>query len=269
MGSAWVLHALCIEEKRPFHPSNPLQLVHQRQRLPRRELVRQHLLQPRLHRRSRRRRRRRPRRHREERQVVHQRLGLSPALALALLQRLQHHPRPLHHRRRQPGQPRHLHPVGPVRRPFVHLVQEDHLPLPLPHRHRGVPQARQLRRQRRKLMIMRGEQRPAAVDVVQVLQHRPGDRQPVVGRRPPPDLVEDDQRPRPRLVQDRRRLHHLDHEGRPPPRQVVRRPHPAEELVDDPDLRLASPARTTPSAPAPRSARSAAGRSTCPPCSAR
>ena len=41
------------------------------------------------------------------------------------------------------------------------------------------------------------------------------------------------------LVQDRRGLDHLDHEGRAPARQVVGGADPAEELVDDADPRLA------------------------------
>jgi hypothetical protein len=82
---------------------------------------------------------------------------------------------------------------------------------------------------------MGGKQRPAAVHLVQVFQRGPGDRKPVIGRRPAPDLVQDHQRPVIRLIQDRRRLDHLDHEGRPPPRQIVGRADPAEQLADQPD----------------------------------
>ena len=116
---------------------------------------------------------------------------------------------------------------------------------------------------------MRGKQRPAAVDVVQMLQRGPGNRQPVIGGRAAPDFVQNDQRPVIGLVQDRRRFDHFDHEGRPPPRQIIRRADPAEQLADQPDLRRLAPAQSCPSAPAARSARSAAERSISPPCSAR
>ena len=49
--------------------------------------------------------------------------------------------------------------------------------------------------------------------VVHRLDHRPGNRQPVISRCAAPDLVEDDQAARRRLGKDRRRLDHLDHEG--------------------------------------------------------
>ena len=34
------------------------------------------------------------------------------------------------------------------------------------------------------------------------------------------------------LIQDRSGLDHLDHEGRAPPRQIIRGPDPAEQAVD-------------------------------------
>ena len=135
---------------------------------------------------------------------------------------------------RQPGEPRHLHPVTAIRRPLPHLVQEDHLALPFLDRHRGIRNPGQLARQSRHLVIMGGKQRPTPVHVVQMLQRRPGNRQPVIGRRPPPDLIQDHQRPVIRLIEDRRRFHHLDHEGRPAPCQIIRRPDPAEQLADQP-----------------------------------
>ena len=52
------------------------------------------------------------------------------------------------------------------------------------------------------------------------------------------DLVEDHQRARGRLVEDRGGLHHLDHEGRAAARQIVGGADPGEQPVDDADMRL-------------------------------
>ena len=53
-----------------------------------------------------------------------------------------------------------------------------------------------------------------------------------------------------RLVQDRRGLDHLDHEGGAAARQIVGGADAAEQAVDDADLRPTPPARSCPSAPA-------------------
>ena len=83
---------------------------------------------------------------------------------------------------------------------------------------------------------MRGEQRPAPVAPVQVLDRGPSDRETVEGGRSPAHFIEDDERPGTRLIEDGSRLHHLDHEGRPAPGQVVRGAHAAEQSVDHTDL---------------------------------
>ncbi len=85
-------------------------------------------------------------------------------------------------------------------------------------------------------MKVRGEQGAAAVLLVQVLDRRPGDRQAVEGRGAAADLVEDDQAAFARLVEDRRGLDHLDHEGRAAAGQIVGRADAAEQPVDDADL---------------------------------
>ena len=104
---------------------------------------------------------------------------------------------------------------------------------------RIVWQARPARRggERGQLVVMGREQRAAAVDLVQMLDRGPGDRQPVEGRGAAADLVEDHQRLRAGLVQDRRGLDHLDHEGRAAARQVVGGADAAEQPVDDADPR--------------------------------
>ena len=92
-------------------------------------------------------------------------------------------------------------------------------------------------RKRRHLVIMRGEQRARTVRLVQMLDGRPGDGEPVEGRRAAADLVQDDEASFRRLVEDRRRLDHLDHEGRTSARQIVGGAHAAEQPIDDADMR--------------------------------
>ena len=74
--------------------------------------------------------------------------------------------------------------------------------------------------------------------LVNVLDHRPGDRDPVVGTRPASDLVEQHQAALRNIIQDAGRLEHLDHERRFALRNVVRSAHPREDLVHDPDTGL-------------------------------
>ena len=93
---------------------------------------------------------------------------------------------------------------------------------------------------------MGGEQGAAAVDLVQMLDHGPGDREAVEGRGAAADLVEDDERAARRLVEDRGGLDHLDHEGRAAARQIVGGADPAEQPVDDADPRRSPPARSEP-----------------------
>ena len=109
-----------------------------------------------------------------------------------------------------------------------HLVQEDHVALPLLDLHGVTRQGRNPRGQTGQLVVMGGEQRPAAVDLVQVLDTGPGDRQSVKGRRAAADLVQNDQRALGGLIEDDRGLDHFDHEGRAAAGQVVGRADPTE-----------------------------------------
>lgn len=101
--------------------------------------------------------------------------------------------------------------------------------------HRGTiaahagPAARHIRQR----VKMGREQRPTAVHARQILQTREADRDPILGRRAPAHLVHDDKGPARRGAQDIRRLEHLDHEGGLVAEEIIRRPDPAEELVDD------------------------------------
>ena len=100
-----------------------------------------------------------------------------------------------------------------------------------------LPEPRQAFGERRQLVIVGGEEGAAPVDLVEMLDRRPGDGEAVEGRGAAADLVEDDQRPRAGLVEDRRGLDHLDHEGRAAAGEIVGRADPAEQPVDDADPR--------------------------------
>ena len=90
------------------------------------------------------------------------------------------------------------------------------------------------------LVVVRGEERPRAAlrVVVQVFDHGPGDRHPVVGAGAAPDFVQDEQALRRGVVEDVGRLHHLDHKGRLPRRQFVRRADAREDAIHHADVRL-------------------------------
>ena len=75
---------------------------------------------------------------------------------------------------------------------------------------------------------MRGEQRAARVDFVQMLDGRPRDGQPIISRRPASDFIQNNKCARPRLIQNRGGFDHLDHKGRLPARQIVGGPDAAE-----------------------------------------
>ena len=85
-------------------------------------------------------------------------------------------------------------------------------------------------------MVMRGEEGAATGDVVKVLSHAPGNRETVKGCRSPSDLIEQDKTAGGGIVQDIRRLVHLDHEGGVPFGKVVTRPDTCEDPIGHADL---------------------------------
>ncbi len=70
---------------------------------------------------------------------------------------------------------------------------------------------------------------------MQGLQYRPGDGEPVQGRRAAADLIHHHQAARAGLMQDRGGFRHLHHEGAAAARQVIRRADAGEQPVDDAD----------------------------------
>ena len=127
----------------------------------------------------------------------------------------------LDHRRRQAGELGNRDPVGAVGGARYHLVQEHHVALPFLDPHGHVGEAIELAGKRRELVEVSCEQGAAAIGLMQVLDRRPGDRQPVESRGAAPDLVEDHERAPAGLIEDRCGLDHLDHEGRAPAREIV------------------------------------------------
>ena len=132
-----------------------------------------------------------------------------------------------------------MNAVGAVGRAGRDLVQKHDVTLPFLDPHRVAGERRQFRGERGQFMVMRREKGAAAIDLVQMLERCPGDREAVEGRGAAADLVEDDKAPGPGLVQDRRGLDHLDHKGRAAARQIVGGANPAEQAVDDADPRRA------------------------------
>ena len=86
-----------------------------------------------------------------------------------------------------------------------------------------------------KLVIVRRKDRTATRCVVKVLGNRPGDRKPVVGARAAPDLVENHERSLRRAAQDGGRFHHFDHEGALTASEMIARPDPRVDAIDDAD----------------------------------
>ena len=92
---------------------------------------------------------------------------------------------------------------------------------------------------------MRGEQRAGFVYVVKMFERRPSDGKAIVGRCAAPDFIEDHQRVFIRLVKDRGCFHHFNHEGRAPPREVIRGTNAAEKLTHDTNVSVARRDETT------------------------
>ena len=128
-----------------------------------------------------------------------------------------------------------MNAIGPVGRAIDHLMKEDDLALPFAHLHRMAGQPLEIAAKVGEFMIMGGEQGPAPVHLVQMLEACPGDRQPVIGRGAAANLVEDDKGPVCRPVEDGGGLHHLDHKGRATAGQIIRGADPAEHAVDHAD----------------------------------
>ena len=72
-------------------------------------------------------------------------------------------------------------------------MQEDDVTFPLLHPHRGIGKATKFFRQHRQLVEMGGEETTAAIDLMEMLDRRPGYGKTVEGCRATADLVQNDQ----------------------------------------------------------------------------
>ena len=137
--------------------------------------------------------------------------------------------------RRKTGEPRDVNPVGPVGSTVDDLMQKNDLSLPLTNLHRMAGQPFKVLTKGGEFMIMRREQRTAAIHGMEMFQRRPGNGKPVIGRRAAADLVEDHKRAIGGAIQNGGGLDHFNHEGGPAARQVIGSADAAEKPVDDTD----------------------------------
>ena len=113
-------------------------------------------------------------------------------------------------------------------------MEKHELVVVLLHEHLHVGHPGQLV-ERRELEIVRGEERAAADLRLQVLDHRLGDREAVIGARAAADLVEDHEAAGGGPIEDSRGLRHLHEKCACAAGDVVARADPGEEPVDDAD----------------------------------
>src|SRR5439155_6555079 len=118
----------------------------------------------------------------------------SAARQLVALERRENLARALDDRRGQPGEPRDLDAVAAIRSSRNDLAQKDDVVLPLARGDVKVDDARRRVGEVRELVIVRGEERLRAHGGMgrEALRDGPRDAQPIEGRRPASDLVEDD-----------------------------------------------------------------------------
>ena len=114
---------------------------------------------------------------------------------MPLFQIVQHLLRAPQHRTRQSRQLCHVDPIRTVGAAGHHFVQENHVPLLFQNVHAGILDARQGALQFSQFVEMRGKEGLGLKTrmVVQVLQHRAGNGQAVVGTGAASNLVENHQ----------------------------------------------------------------------------
>jgi len=139
--------------------------------------------------------------------------------------------------RRQPGQACDLDAVTAVGAPGDELVEKEDLVLPFLDGNVEVFHPAVGMRQIGEFMVMGGEEGFHAdpLQVVEILGNRPGDAQAVKGAGSPADLVQDDQAPGGRLMQDVGAFLHFDEKGRAAAGQVVARADAGEDPIHQAD----------------------------------
>ena len=135
----------------------------------------------------------------------------------------------------QAGELRDMDAIGAIRRALHDFMQKHDVARMVGDFHGEIYEARKALRELREFVKMRGEKGARPIDLVEMLDRRPGDGEPVEGRRAASDLIEDNQRARRRAIEDGGGFDHLDHEGRASARKIVGRADAREKPVHDAD----------------------------------
>ena len=154
---------------------------------------------------------------------------------LDLAEQLEHFLRARDRLARQAGEPRDVDAVAAVGASGHDAVEEHDLVVPFAHRDMQVGHRRQRVGELGELVVVRREQRARAARG-EGLGDRPREREPVERAGAAADLVEDHEAALARVVQDVRRLGHLDHEGRLSRVDLVGAADAGEDRVEHADL---------------------------------
>ncbi len=154
---------------------------------------------------------------------------------LRSFQVLQNLLRPFRHLFRQSRHLRNLNAVRVIGETRCYLVKKDHLVPVLAHFHFVILDAGKQIRKLVQLVIMRCKQRPCAHAFVQVLRERPGDADAVERAGAAPNLIQQNQTPFRRSVDNVRRLVHLDEKRTFARRNVVACANACINLVHQPN----------------------------------
>ena len=134
------------------------------------------------------------------------------------------------------GQSRHLDAVALVSGALDDFAEEDDVVVPFAHRDIAIGHAGAGAGEVGEFVVMRGEKRAAAGDVVEMFGHAPRDGESIEGGRAAADFVKDDEAAIGGVVEDGGGFVHLDHEGGLSAREVVARADAGEDAVDEADL---------------------------------
>ncbi len=133
----------------------------------------------------------------------------------------------------QSRQPRDLNAIAAVGTSGFDAPKEYHIVAGFLHRNVKINDAIELSGQFGQFMIVSREERLRADALVDVLDHRPGQRKTVVGGSAAADFIQNDEAARRRGVEDHSGLGHLHHEGGSAARQIVGRANACKHAVDN------------------------------------
>ena len=126
-----------------------------------------------------------------------------------------------------------MNAVTAIGRAVNDLVQENNITVIFLNAHTMERHIRQFINQRCQFMIMRGKQRPTAIDFVQMLDNSPGNGQTVKCSRSSADFIQNHKRTLVRLIQNTCRFDHFNHKGRTAARQIVKGADTGKQLINN------------------------------------